>query len=79
MGTTTYKEEVCNTFGTKLQRAEAECLDVVLCATIFKSLARTAGVEYDVAIDGYLAEFRATTTNTRYISELEEQVIRLMP
>ena len=33
----------------------------------------------DVAIHGYLAEIRATTTDTRHLSELEAQVIRLLP
>ena len=39
----------------------------------------TEDVKLDVAIVGYLAEFRATATNTRQLSELEEQVIRLLP
>ena len=39
-----------------------------------KSLARTDGVEYDVAIDGYLAKFRATAPDTRQLSDWEEQL-----
>ena len=39
----------------------------------------TECVEYVVAIDGCLAEFRATATDTRQLSELEEQVLRLRP
>ena len=54
-GAATYKEEVHNTIGTKLQMAAVQCLYVVQCATISKNMARTEGVEYVVAIDGNLA------------------------
>ncbi len=40
---------------------------------IIESLAMATSVEYEVAIGGYLAEFRATATDTRQLSELEEQ------
>ena len=49
-----------------------------MCNSI-EILARTEGAEHDVAIDGYLAEFRAKATDTRQLSELEAQVIRLLP
>ena len=41
--------------------------------------ANTEGVEYDVFIDGYIAEFRAEASGTQQLSELEEKVIRLLP
>ena len=41
--------------------------------------ARVEGVEYDVVIDAYLAEFRAEASGTQQLSELEEKVVRLLP
>ena len=37
------------------------------------------GVEYDVVIDGYLAEFPAAASGTQQLSELEEKIIRRVP
>jgi hypothetical protein len=54
-------------------------LVVVLCAAVWKSRARVEGVEYDVVIDAYVAEFRAEASGTQHVSELEEKVVRLLP
>ena len=37
------------------------------------------GVANSVAMDGYLAEFRAEASGAHQLSELEEKIIRLLP
>ena len=57
-GNTSYKGEVHNAVGTKMQAAEVQRFDIVQCAAVWTSRARTEGVEYGVPIGGYLAGFR---------------------
>ena len=62
-----------------MRAAEVQRLVVVQCATVWKSRARMEVVQYDVVIDGRLAEFRAEASGTQQLSELEEKVIQLLP
>ena len=67
-GTAGYKEEAHKTIGSTMQATEVQRLDVVQCATEWKSRARLECVEYDVVIDGYLAEFHAEESGTQQLS-----------
>ena len=55
-----------------LERATVQHVDAAQCGTVWKNRARKYGVEYDAAIDGYLAEFRAAASGQQHLSELED-------
>ena len=62
----------------KCASGEVQLLDVAQCATVWKALGNMWGVEYGVAMDGYLAELQAEAGGTQPLSELEAKVVTLL-
>ena len=73
------KEEVAKTTKSQVQLSEIKRLDPIQCAQAWALRAREEGMQYDAVIGTYLQEYRGEATGTQIISDLEENVIRIMP